>query len=293
MKLIKDYINEKEYFQKLNELTSEVFGFSFEDWINNGYYTGEYIPYSYWEEGKIVSNVSANIMKFTFDNKVREFIQIGTVMTKKEFRNKALATKLMKYVIDEYKDRCDGIYLFGDLKALDFYKKLGFKIINQYRYSLKKEYMKKIDIKPNLILQINQDNIDLKKLFEEYVKIGTSFSSFHQTNRFGLVMFYCQYFEDIYYIENLDLFVIMEINQNKLIIKDVIGKNYVSFEEILSYINIPYSSLELGFTPQEKDMYLFDASLFDGEDDYRLFILGKELEVIEKEKYYFPLLSHA
>ena len=67
----------------------------------------------------------------------------------------------------------------------------------------------------------------------------------------------------------------------------------VSLEEIIANINIPYSYLELGFTPIEKDTYLFDCSLFDGGEDYRLFILGDDLKIVEEKKLFFPLLSHA
>ena len=205
MELIADYIKDDRYLEKLNDLTNEVFGFSFEDWVKNGYYKGEYIPYSFLEDGKIVSNVSENIMKFKYNNEIKNYIQIGTVMTSYSFRNRSLASKLMKYVIGEYKDKCDAIYLFGDLKALEFYKKLGFTVINQYRYNLKKEYIGKIINNKNQFIKVNKDNISLKNLFIEYIKKGISYGNFEQINRFGLTMFYCQYFEDVYYIDNLDI----------------------------------------------------------------------------------------
>lgn len=293
MEIIKNYIEEDIYLEKLNTLTNEVFGFSFKDWVKNGYYTKEYIPYSFLEDGKVVSNVSANIMKFKYNDEIKNYIQIGTVMTSSSFRNRSLASKLMKYVIEEYKNKCDGIYLFGDLKAVDFYKKLGFKIINQYRYNLKREYIGKNINNKNQFIQVSIDNISLKNLFIEYVKNGISYGNFEQINRFGLTMFYSQYFEDIYYIDNLDVFVVLEQENNKLILKSIFGKKDVSLEEIISNINISYTSFELGFTPKEKDKYLFDCSLFDGGEDYRLFVLGENLKIIEENKLFFPLLSHA
>ena len=48
----------------LNELTEKTFEFNFESWVTNGYFEGDYIPYSFMSEGKIISNVSANRMKF-------------------------------------------------------------------------------------------------------------------------------------------------------------------------------------------------------------------------------------
>ena len=77
-----------------------------------------------------------------------------------------------------------------------------------------------------------------------------------------------------------------------MILKSIFGKKDVSLEEIISNINISYTSFELGFTPKEKDKYLFDCSLFDGGEDYRLFILGDDLKFVEEKKLFFPLLSH-
>ena len=49
----------------------------------------------------------------------------------------------------------------------------------------------------------------------------------------------------------------------------------------------------LGFTPLEEDRDKCISEVYDGGDDYRLFYRGKKLESIEKDKLYFPDLSHA
>ena len=132
MRLVKDYMNDEALRHELNGLTEKTFGFNFESWVTNGYFEGDYIPYSFEENGKIISNVSANRMHFIQNGVRRYYIQIGTVMTAKEYRNQGLARKLMEHVLEEYEDKCDGIYLFGDLGALDFYRKLGFEEKIQY-----------------------------------------------------------------------------------------------------------------------------------------------------------------
>jgi len=40
-------------------------------------------------------------------------------------------------------------------------------------------------------------------------------------------------------------------------------------------------------------MVICESEIYDGADDYRLFYMGEELESIEKERLYFPDLSHA
>ena len=52
MELISDYMRDGTYRHLLNELTRKVFGFDFEDWVTKGYFEGDYIPYSFLDDGK-------------------------------------------------------------------------------------------------------------------------------------------------------------------------------------------------------------------------------------------------
>lgn len=106
----KDYMKDVNWRHALNELTEATFGFNFE-----------------------------NMMHFLQNGEERHYIQIGTVMTAADRRKQGLAAKLMKCVIEEYEGKCDGIYLFGDLSALDFYRKMGFEETVQYRYILRED----------------------------------------------------------------------------------------------------------------------------------------------------------
>ena len=74
----------------LNDLTKKTFGFDFEGWVTGGYFEGDYIPYSLIEDGKIISNVSANRMTFLQNGVDRNYIQIGTVMTDEAYRRQGL-----------------------------------------------------------------------------------------------------------------------------------------------------------------------------------------------------------
>ena len=47
----------------------------------------------------------------------KNYIQIGTVMTDEAYRRQGLAKKLMDHVVNQYKDSCDGFYLFANLYA--------------------------------------------------------------------------------------------------------------------------------------------------------------------------------
>ncbi len=299
MRFVKNYMRDEKLRHALNELTRETYGFDFESWVTNGYFEDDYIPYSYEEDGRIIANVSVNLMNFIQNGQEKYYIQLGTVMTKKEFRNRGYARRLMEKVIADYSEKCDGIYLFGNLKALEFYDKLGFLRGTQYRYILK--------VDAGLILQKKANALDevgcfkkvdatepLQKIkYMEALRNSAVNAALDQKNKYALQMFYTAEMEQVYYSEKLDCYVIMEANNNTLCLQSVVCQKSIRLEDVIGYIKGEYDTIILGFAPCKEDVELFEAHPFDGEEDYRLFYMGKRLESIEKEKLYFPELSHA
>lgn len=297
MRLVKDYMNNDTLRHELNELTEKTFYFDFENWVTNGYFEGDYIPYSFEEDGKIISNVSANRMHFMQNGVKRYYIQIGTVMTAKECRNQGLARELMKHVMEEYEGKCDGIYLFGNLSALGFYRKLGFKECMQYQYRLKDNV--RLDLKKRkqteadgFIKLVPQDKKSLE-MYCEAVRNSVANGAFEQENKYGLQMFYTSNLENVYYAKEIDCYIVMEQDHETVTLQSVISPKYISLEEIICEIPVGGKELKLGFTPRGNEADLFEASVFDGGEDYRLLYRGSKLESIEKEKLYFPVFSHA
>lgn len=299
MRLVKDYMNNDTMRHALNELTEKTFGFNFESWVTSGYFEGDYIPYSFEENGKIICNVSANRMYFIQNGVKRFYIQLGTVMTAKERRNQGLAKKLMENVIEEYEDKCDGIYLFGDLSALDFYRKLGFEERMQYRYRLKDNVRTDIQGRnfteehSKGFVKLDSSDEKSKEAYCEAVRNSVANGAFEQENKYGLQMFYTSNLENVYYAKDIDCFAVMEQDCDTITLHSVNSQKSISLEKVISEINVSYKELKLGFTPDEGETDLFDSAPFNGGDDYRLFCRGTILESIEKEKLYFPTFSHA
>lgn len=299
MRLVKDYMNHDILRHELNELTEETFGFNFESWFRNGYFEGDYIPFSFEENGKIISNISANRMHFVQNGEKRYYIQLGTVMTAKAYRKQGLARKLMEYVLDTYDGTCDGIYLFGNLNALDFYRKMGFEESVQYQYSLRDDVRTDIQ-KKNAMTEDGRGFVKLdtadpkaKELYCNAVRNSVANGAFEQENKYSLQMFYTSSLKNVYYAEELNCFVVMEQDGETLELQSVISPEIVPLEKLIGEIHFDYKKLLLGFTPRKEDADLFDTAVFDGGDDYRLFFRGSRLESIKQEKLYFPTMSHA
>ena len=290
MELISDYMRDERSRHMLNALTQKTFGFDFEGWVTNGFFEGDYIPYSLVENGVMISNVSANKMKFMQNGVIKNYIQLGTVMTDESCRKQGLAAKLMQHVIKEYEDKCDGIYLFGNLSATGFYKKMGFDIVNQYRYFVKEEFCNR-EKAGEPFMPVSEMGEDIKQKYKELVRQSYPHSAFEQMNKFGLQMFYTSGMDNVYYSCDLDCYIVKE-QDGDTVLSSVLCREKAGLAEVLKRIDVE-NRLRLGFVPSGEDNDLCECSLYDGADDYRLFYRGAELEAIERDKLYFPDLSHA
>ena len=290
MELISNYMTDDSSRKMLNELTFKTFGFDFEGWVKDGYFEGDYIPYSFVEDGRMISNVSANKMHFLQRGIEKNYIQIGTVMTDELYRKQGLAGKLIEHVISTYENKCDGIYLFGNLSAVDFYLRNGFQVINQYRYFVKEEHIKKSA--GSRFAPVKDMDEDIKKKYLQLVRNSICISSFEQINKYGLQMFYTAGFDNVFYAEDIDCFAVID-DEDGVALQSVLCKEKIALKDVIGRIDMETDQLRLGFTPLDEDLYLCTSEPYDGADDYRLFYRGEELEAVDRDKLYFPDLSHA
>ena len=206
MELVSDYMRDDTLRHALNELAKKTFWIDFEDWVTGGYFEGDYIPYSFMENGKIISNVSANRMTFLQNGVERNYIQIGTVMTDESYRRQGLAKKLIDHVVKKYKDNCDGFYLFANLEALEFYDQCGFSRVTEYRYEVKEEFCKSRS-EGERFMPVNTADGQMKQKYMDMIRHSAVNSSMEQINKFGLQMFYTADMENVYYAKDLNCFI--------------------------------------------------------------------------------------
>ena len=206
------------------------------------------------------------------------------------YRKQGLAAKLMQHIIREYEDKCDGIYLFGNLGAVGFYRKMGFDIGNQYMYFVKEELCNSGKA-GEPFMPVSEMGEAIKQKYKELVRLSYPHSAFEQMNKFGLQMFYTSGMDNVYYSGDLDCYIVKE-QDGDTVISSVLCKKKTTLAEVLKRIDVE-NRLRLGFVPLGEDNDLCECSLYDGADDYRLFYRGTELEAIERDKLYFPDLSHA
>lgn len=286
---ISDFKDNEKLRKGFNTLSRNTFEFDFENYYQSGYWNERYIPYSIVHDDKLVSNVSVNILDFHVFGNMNRYIQIGTVMTDKNYRYKGLSRHLLETVISEWEDKCDMIYLFANNTVIDFYPKFGFLKKCEYQYE------KKVKVDNNEISakKLNMDCIKNRDMLFYISSNTVCFSSLIATNNTGLVMFYATSFmkEDVYYIESLEAIVFAKYDENTLYLHDIFCMRTISIEDIiLAMSNIHISLVVLGFTPINKENFICKKYV---EEDNTLFVLKKDKTIFDIKKVMLPILSHA
>lgn len=281
MKQIKD----NEVLRKsFNSLAQKTFGITFEKWYQDGFWTERYVPYVFVKESKVIANVSVNLIHIMDQGTSRSYVQLGTVMTDEDYRHQGLAKLLMKEVIKDWKDQCDGIYLFANEAALEFYPKFSFIKATEYQYSFT------IQPKSGDFYKLDMTRHKNQTLFKHYYALGNPFSGFALKDNLELLMFYCldDLKDCIYYSKQFDLVLIAKQKKNTLLCYDIFGRTNASLEEITaSFSDLNHSHITLGFTPKNTKGY----TVMPLEENH-LFITKNMLTHFNTKKM-FPLLSHA
>ncbi|MGG2055220.1 GNAT family N-acetyltransferase [Lysinibacillus pakistanensis] len=288
--LVSDYRNNESLKESFNALAMKTFKLDFRGWYNKGYWNDTYIPYSFVDQGKIISNASINKMSVIINDKVYKGIQIGTVMTDENYRNQGLAKRLMLYIMKEHENTYDFMYLFANDTVLDFYPKFGFTRLDESEFSLdlaKSFIQMKIDAK---VKQLSIDN-DLE-LLEKYAKnrhVNSMILDVEHNESLLMFYFTIVFHETIFFVEDLETIVLMEEEGDTLHIFDIISLNAHNAEAVLaSIVKETTKKVVFYFTPgfTIKGM---TATIMPNDDD-ALFVLAKK--GLLKGNFMFPLTSH-
>ncbi len=285
--VIKNYRNDAILRGSFNELAKKTFGIDFEDWYQNGYWTDKYNPYSIVLDGKVVANVSVNRTDFEWNGEVKNYIQLGTVMTDENYRNQGLIRRIMEEIDADYLDIADGMYLFAGNDVLEFYPKFGFTTIKQY------EYVKEVNNTSGAFAKkADMSSKEQWDKLEELIKNGYHQSAFEMRGNSELNMFYVsKYMQDnVYYCEDCDAYVVAEIEDNELIINMVISEKEQDLNHIAECFGREIQSVVLGFTP--KDATGFKVREMD-QDDRTMHVKGIGWRDFDADALMVPLLAHA
>lgn len=282
--------------QSFNTLTRQTFGFDFEGWYSVGHWGDLYIPHVLMYGERIVSNVSVNLMNFVVDGAVRKYIQLGTVMTDADYRGQGLNRQIMERILEEYAGKVDGIYLFGNDSVVDYYPKFGFRPAKEYEYYMPREAWQ--DATAYVMEGVDmEDEKQSRKLYEKITACVSAENpnpndALYMHENLGLYQFWmaADYGESVFYLPEMDSYVIAESQEDRLHIIQTIGDKELDVSRLAKSLGSNAVEAVFGFTPKQKENLKVREHK---EEDSTLFILGEDLERMEEKQMMFSILSHA
>ncbi len=285
------YTFEKGYQKKealrtsLDNLSRATFGgLSFERFYRLGFWTDNLIPYTLFCEGRAVSNLFVSVMAVRHNGKTKRYVQLGTVMTDKEYRNRGLSRFLIEMAIDEWQNHCDALFLFANGSVTDFYPKFGF--VKEYEY----DYRISVTAQTRKMRRLDMEDADDRDFLMQMVKIGNPFASF-AVGSYEYAMFHCTMFytDCVYYCEDYNAIVVCKEENGYLYCYDIFCDAKNDLKRILSAAATAQNqTIILGFTPA--DTQGFDVAVSE-EADTTLFVLNSKENVFQTERIKFPVLS--
>ena len=261
--------------ESFNKLANSIFSLNFEDWYQNGLWTDKYNPYSIIKDGEVIANVSVNQTDLIFDGNIKHFLQLGTVMTKEDFRNQGLIREIMAAIDADYQGKTDGVYLFANDNVLDFYPKFGFEKAAEYLYSKQiSNSGERQFVKTPMYEKIAWER--LRSAMEQNVFQGRLDLIYNPE----LILFYVTKFmqENVYYHADSDTYVIAEFDGEEIFLHNVFSSTLNRLDEVTELFGRGIKKVKLGFVPKKEDR-CESAELFT--EDCTFFIRSENPPIFE------------
>jgi GNAT superfamily N-acetyltransferase len=267
-------------------LARQTFDLDFEPWYQCGGWQDRYLPHALVCGEQVAANVSVNRMDFQLDGRRRTYLQLGTVMTHPDYRGMGLSRFLMEWILQNWSDRCDGIYLFANDTVLDFYPKFGFLPAEEAQVFFPSSPQQPIPLR-----RINPDNPKDRALLIQSYRRSNPFSAFSMENNEGLLLFYAlgPFRHFLYTPPEENAVAILEEDGDTLFCHELLGEWSGSLFQTLNRLTQPHiRKIGLGFTPKDT----LPGQIWQPGEDH-LFVLGKKENPFAARKLFFPLISHA
>lgn len=281
-----DVLSRSEYREGYFQLANTIFGLQFDKWYHSGHWDDKFIPYVLYDGDLAVSGVAVLINELILQNTNKRYVQISTVMTLPGYRKRGLSRWLMEYVLEEWKDKCNAIYLLANDSVVDFYPKFGFAEYTEYDFTLP---IQKTEGECRKLDPGNSD--DLALIMNKY-EVSNPFTEI-KVNNLSQFLFHCLNFlsGDIYYLKQFDAVAVAKCDGSKLTCYDVLTDADVRLSDILGVLADENTQFAyLGFTPKADENCFAEISQ---EEDNHLFVLSGKENIFKDKKVMFPLLSRA
>lgn len=282
-----DYWDNPELKSEFKRFMIQMFRLDLSPWDTAGFWDSRYRPFSFFERNLLVSNVCVYSMDMIVKGDRRQVAQVSAVGTLPAYQRKGLSRELTRIAIEWARDNHDFYFLFADDNATAFYAQCGFRSVQEYKARI---HLTSCENKLGAV-QLDMRNAEHVKLVHRLAASRAPVSDLLGAYNDKLFMFWCLTFlrDFIYYIQELDIVVLLSREGGVLKLFDVVGSVIPTFSEMYPYICRPSDkSAEFLFMVDKMNLDNVEMIQVEGNGTH---ILGSF--PLEGTQYLFPYTSHA
>ncbi len=286
MNIRTNYRENEDLRASFNALARATFGLDFENWYRLGWWTDAYMPYSVWEDGRIVANVSLNRTDLVIGGRRRKVYQLGTVMTDPAYRNRGYIRRLMERIEGDIAD-ADGVYLFANDSVLQFYPKFGFAENTEVCCSRQVSQSG-----PCTMTAVGMAEPENQMRLARAIEENAFPAGCAMVDNPGLIFFYAAQFlqDNVYFSEDLGCWAIAEAEEGVLTLHAVFGAADHSLDKVIAAFGSGIREVILGFAPADPSGW--DCREYK-EENTTFFAKGDVFRDFGQRKLRIPTLAHA
>jgi GNAT superfamily N-acetyltransferase len=283
-----NYWDDPDLKRQFLTFIKSIFNVDMTIWEELGYWDDRFRPFSFYDNGKLISHVCIYSLDMFVNGKRRKVAQVSSVATLEEYRRKGLNLKLSQKAIAWANQEHDFYFLFADTDAYPFYKRVGFRRINEYKIVYPLPGLNPI----KGAIKLNMRKEDDRKLAYRIAGEREPVSDVLGFSNKRLFMFRIVYFlkDYIYYLPKFDILILYKRENGVMTIFDIVGKQMPSFGELYPYISdVSDTKVEFLFMTDKMDLDMDESVVI--ELDNGTHVMGDF--PFEGQQFIFPHTCHA
>jgi GNAT superfamily N-acetyltransferase len=282
-----DYWDDADSKAEFNRLLKDIFNLDLTLWNKKGFWDRRFRPFSYFDRDKLISSVCLYSLDMMVAGKPCQVAQISSVATLPEYRRRGLNRELTEKALAWARDTHEFFFLFADEEAVPYYRKCGFRAVDEHKARIKVSGQSSSPGATKLDIEDPDHWKQIGDLAAKRVPVSETLGVTNQR----LFMFWCLYWmkDCIHYVAELDLLILYERKGETVIVSDIVGEQIPPFSEIYPYICAATDrAVEFLFMPDRLGLGQLDWVKVTENGTHLLGAFP-----LESTEFIFPLTAHA
>ena len=217
-------------------------------------------PFIYLHEDVAIAHVGVLEIPMQIMGKTVIASGIHGVCTHPQFRRRGYYRQIITEVLDYCSNRYDTLVL--TTAQPEYYQPFGFRVVNEHIFKPKCDF----ESSTNGFRLLNTSDPDDVKLLHRLLETREPVSNIVGVLREKALFFFHEGTRPLYYAEDLDLIVCMEIEDTQLKLFDLVGTRIYPLKAILEKIPKPIEEVVIYFSPDRLDANVQAFShIFEGD----------------------------